>query len=41
MIPRYIEACYPAAVDGTIKDAGLEVVKLVDNGEMFLIVGCR
>lgn len=33
MIPRYIEACYPAAVDGTImKDTKLKIEILPANG---------
>ena len=32
MIPRYIEACYPAAVDGTLlKDAKLKIEILPGN----------
>jgi len=33
MIPKYIEACYPAAVDGTImQDTKLEIEILPGNG---------
>lgn len=33
MIPRYIEACYPAAVDGTmLEDTRLEIEILPGNG---------
>jgi len=33
MIPRYIEACYPAAVDGTImEDTKLQIEILPANG---------
>jgi len=33
MIPRYIEACYPAAVDGTLlQDTKLEIEILPGNG---------
>lgn len=33
MIPKYIEACYPAAVDGTIlQDTKLEIEVLPGNG---------
>ena len=33
MIPKYIEACYPAAVDGTImEDTKLEIEILPGNG---------
>lgn len=33
MIPRYIEACYPAAVEGTVlQDTKLEIEVLPGNG---------
>lgn len=33
MIPRYLEACYPAAVEGTmLKDAELKIEILPGNG---------
>jgi len=33
MIPKYIEACYPAAVDGTsLQDTKLEIEILPGNG---------
>ncbi|ERI91737.1 putative hydrogenase nickel insertion protein HypA [Clostridiales bacterium oral taxon 876 str. F0540] len=33
MVPRYIEACYPAAVDGTmLQDTKLEIEVMPGNG---------
>ncbi len=33
MIPRYIEACYPAAIDGTmLQDTKLEIEVMPGNG---------